>query len=160
MRNNNAEFLDSFSEISNAIVGRCIALTDVSLVSRDKRIYRARVSDAGERKEILESSRKLKTISEFSDVYINRDLTFNQRRELFQRRLSLNRNSPGASVPASVCNVVSPVSTRLLDQSSGAGAVTAVSAARLLAPDLPNSSQNPVPSSTGDSSFLTTITLK
>ena len=49
-------------------------------------LYRARVVDSEKRKTLLLSAPKLRQSSEFSNVYINKDLTFIQRNELMDRR--------------------------------------------------------------------------
>ena len=69
-------------------------------------LYRAVIVDAEIRRALLLKAQELRNSEEFSRVYVNRDLTFQQRQELFNRRSAhqaeveqaQNPNSVGTSV--------------------------------------------------------------
>ena len=147
----NLVFCERFAEISTAITGRSVAVSDVALVNREKKVYRAKIVNPDERRLILDSSKKLKSISAFSNIYINRDLTFVQRQELFQRRSSFGRSARLATAEPVVPSVV-------VDASSQAeGLVTGGSTSPLAhSPNL----QGRQPSPGRHEDFLTSITLK
>lgn len=74
-----------FGEISNFLINSQAALTNITCIDRDKRLFRAKIEDDDVRKQILDNAKKLKN-GPFPNVYINRDLTYHQRGELKARR--------------------------------------------------------------------------
>ena len=89
-----------FDEMSQIITGRRVTLQDVCMVDREKKIFRAKVLDEQTRKHLLDESRKLGDHDAYRRVFINRDLTYQQRNDLFrrrqQRRQELLRSPSGA----------------------------------------------------------------
>ena len=77
---------EAFHPISEFVLGHRVELLDITCVSSAKKIYRARITDDSIRKSLLDNSKKLKTNSAYANIYINRDLTYLQRNELFKRR--------------------------------------------------------------------------
>ena len=67
------------------MLGCQVPLSSIISIDRGKKLYRAKVDDLDLRKRLLDSAKTLK-VSPFSYVFINRDLTFQQRKELAERR--------------------------------------------------------------------------
>ena len=82
---NGAQFSDAFNPIAQKLVGKIVPITNVVCIDRNKRLYRIKVVDDLLRTKLLESAKLLKS-SEFKNVYINKDLTFAQRKVLRERR--------------------------------------------------------------------------
>ena len=74
-------------------------LTELKKIGSSPPLYRARIQDDTKRKEILLRCHQLRNSEEFSRVYIHRDLTRQQRRDLASKRAEARRldnpNSPG-----------------------------------------------------------------
>ena len=64
---------------------KVLQLSDIVCISRDKTLYRAKIENVDIRRFLISNSKKLKE-SIFWNVFINRDLAYNQRREFFRRR--------------------------------------------------------------------------
>ena len=98
-----------FEQLSDQVMGAKVILSDVSPISGHPNLYRAKIKDANLRKLVLEKAKMLRS-SDFSSVYISRDLTYAQRTELFARRKAKQteaqnaqkvpvRNSGGGNLP-------------------------------------------------------------
>jgi len=61
-----------------------VTLSNIICISRDKNLYRTKIEDESTRKKLLDNAKNLRG-SPFNSVYISRDLTFNQRREIASR---------------------------------------------------------------------------
>ena len=79
------DLAQKFSQISQEVMGVTASLTDVKLIPGHGNIFRAKIVDEDVRKQVLEKSKSLRG-TEYSCVYISRDLTYAQRAELFARR--------------------------------------------------------------------------
>lgn len=80
---------EQFQQVATHLLSCQVPLSSIVCINNDKKLYRASVDDLDLRKRLLDSARTLKN-SPFSNVYINRDLTFQQRKVLAERR-ELNR---------------------------------------------------------------------
>ena len=103
------ELTAKFEQLSDQVMGAKVILSDVSPISGHPNLYRAKIKDANLRKLVLEKAKMLRS-SDFSSVYISRDLTYAQRTELFARRKAKQteaqnaqkvpvRNSGGGNLP-------------------------------------------------------------
>ena len=72
--------------ISARLLGSEIAFTDTKCVNVEKHIFRAKILDDKHRGELFSKAKILKDIPECSNLFIHRDLTYNQRQVLFERR--------------------------------------------------------------------------
>ena len=80
------QFVPVFQNVSQVLTGTAVTPDEVYCINRENKIYRVKVLDFAARKALVEKSKELKNDQNFSDVYINRDLTFTQRQELRGRR--------------------------------------------------------------------------
>ena len=78
-------FKPAFDRVCNHLVGSVIPVTNVVCINKDRRLFRANILDDETRKNLLDNARSLRD-SQFSNVFINRDLTYKQRQELKARR--------------------------------------------------------------------------
>ena len=74
-----------FSEICETLNVEAVPLVDIQRVG-DTRLFRARISDAEKRRNLLLKVHELRNTENFSRVYIHRDLTYQQRQDLEARR--------------------------------------------------------------------------
>ncbi|MEL7428056.1 MAG: hypothetical protein AAFN81_34060, partial [Bacteroidota bacterium] len=72
-------------EISNLLGIAPVQLTEVRNVGNSN-FFRAKVANENSRRELLLKCHQLRNTENFSRVYFNRDLTFQQRQDLRQRR--------------------------------------------------------------------------
>ena len=93
-----AEFTTQFKNVCQAVTGQPLAPDSVFCIDRAKKLFRVKISNADSRTNILNTAKNLKDHSNFSSVFINRDLTYKQRQE---RRLRgstvLDGSRPGNS---------------------------------------------------------------
>ena len=75
------EFVTLFGRVSNVLTGNSLRPEAVHCINSEVRMYRVKVPDFKAKKAMLQNSSKLKEDSDFKDVYIARDLTYNQRQE-------------------------------------------------------------------------------
>ncbi|KAK3860202.1 hypothetical protein Pcinc_033738 [Petrolisthes cinctipes] len=94
--NNVAEAKVQLSQVTTAILGSELSLDDVFCINKDKGIFRAKSTGKELRDNLLFKAKSLKDIPEYKGVYVNRDLTFTQRQELFIRRHKLGTGEGGA----------------------------------------------------------------
>lgn len=90
-----AELIDKFGHMTAEVMGTAVSLSEVAAIPNHPDIFRAKIMNDDHRKLVLEKAKYLKD-SSFHSVYVSRDLTFAQRAELFQRRLS-RRGEQGQS---------------------------------------------------------------
>ena len=76
-----------FDAVSSELVGSPVVLKDIVCIDASKGLFRAKVEDDEKRRRLLDSAKNLKNSSQYSNVYVNRDLTFKQRQTLMTRRL-------------------------------------------------------------------------
>ena len=79
------EVRTKFSHICRLLRLEPITLTNLQRVGSTS-VYRGRISDGDKRRELLLNAHKLRHTAEFSHVFVNRDLTLVQRREIVSRR--------------------------------------------------------------------------
>ena len=84
-------FLPVFNRISEFLIGTYATPTNIMCIDKDKRLFRAKINDDSVRKQLLDNAKKLRT-SPFLNVYLNRDLTYQQRGEMRARRAALLQN--------------------------------------------------------------------
>ena len=94
---NNAEFTDKFGDVAEAITGERVIPCNVYCINAERHIYRATITNRDIRINILSGAKNLKDHEHYSGVYINKDLTFQQREEARERRTSARSNHPQAA---------------------------------------------------------------
>ena len=114
-----------------------IYLSDV--IPLKSNLIRAKVLNFNHRRELLLNSKKLAG-SQFSSIYISRDLTYRQRSELKSRRSRVAGGSDSqlSSTPVSLPTSLSPSASHVTNSSNGATALTGANS-------LPVSSQPAIP---------------
>ena len=83
------QFVEMFEDVWKYILGtnKVLQLSDIVYINRDKKLYRAKIKNVENRSSFIISNSKRRKDSSFRNMFINRDLTYNnQRRELFTRR--------------------------------------------------------------------------
>jgi hypothetical protein len=113
---NAVEFREKFGDVSEVLTGSRIVLDDVYCISRDNKMYRCKILSVDGRKSILEKARELSQHQEFDTIFISRDLTFKQRKQLYERRMRHSaRQTGGDSLPPPNAAGGQPVSTSVKD---------------------------------------------
>ena len=79
------ELTRKFRELSFSFTGTRVELTDVVPIHNHTDLFRAKILDEDNRKRVLENAKSLKD-TEHNSVFIRRDLTYAQRKELRERR--------------------------------------------------------------------------
>ena len=80
------ELVEIFEDVWKYIIGSDKVLQkDIVCINRNEKLYRAKIQNGEIRRFLISNSKRLKD-STFMNVFINRDLTYNQRRELFRWR--------------------------------------------------------------------------
>ena len=79
------DLTSKFEQLTEQVMGSKVSLSDVSSISGHPNIYRAKIMSDDLRKTVLEKAKMLRD-TDYSSVYISRDLTYAQRSELFARR--------------------------------------------------------------------------
>ena len=87
----------TFEPVARSIVGGTVELSDIVCISREKKLFRAKIADDDCRKQLLENAKSLKN-GRYREIYVNKDLTFNQRKELFRRRAERAAAAGGTDV--------------------------------------------------------------
>ena len=75
----------AFNPIAVKLTGGSVSLLEVVCINLEDKMFRAKVSSVAVKKRLIDNAASLHG-SEFSHVYVNRDLTYVQRRELKRRR--------------------------------------------------------------------------
>ena len=76
---------DKFKVVCQALKIGTVELKDVVKIG-ERKLFRGKISDDDKRKELLMVASKLKSMSGFENVYVQKDLTYRQRQELSERR--------------------------------------------------------------------------
>ena len=89
------EFLNNFNRVSEALTGKVMVPEEVFPIN--SKIVRMKIANRDDRMLLLKSSPKLKHTRDHAHIYISRDLTYQQRKELLSRRnnsktISTNNN--------------------------------------------------------------------
>ena len=87
-----AEAVARFGEITEFLTGERITLSEVCQIKSDTDLFRGNVHDIRQRNLVLEHARNLRN-TQYSDVYIRKDLTFIQRQELHDRLSARTRQT-------------------------------------------------------------------
>ena len=122
---------DLFKNVVRRLINKECDLIEMCKVSGQTSLFRAKISDMDLRSEILSSAKRLKDMEGYHRLFIQRDLTYQQRQELFKRR-DLLRAQVGAvtsvapSVPARNAESARGVTTTR-DHFSGRGGHSAMS---------------------------------
>ena len=125
---NDHEANEQFKPIVRHIIGRDIQLDNFTCINREKNLFRGKITSSDDRRELLENAKTLKN-SRYSGIYINRDLTYNQRQELFSRRMERNRDNGIGNSSATVRQVRMGASSNFSNAvASGGPSSTAVGA--------------------------------
>lgn len=85
-----ADLQAKFSELTQHSMGMRVELTDIRAIPSHPDLYRAKILNINERKQLLDRAKNLRG-TRYDKVFIRRDLTYAQRAELRERRL--NRQS-------------------------------------------------------------------
>ena len=93
------EFVTLFGRVSNVLTGNSLRPEAVHCINPEVGLYRVKVPDFKARKALLQNSSKLKEVNDFKDIYISRDLTYNQRQE---RRAARATRSDGLGSPGNL----------------------------------------------------------
>ena len=76
---------EKFRSICQVLNVGHIELSDVRQIG-NRRLFRAKILNDDKRKELLLIAKKLKALKEYEKMCIQKDLTFRQRQELYERR--------------------------------------------------------------------------
>ena len=79
------DFGAAFDPIANHLLGSSLNFSSIDCINRQKKLYRIKIDDYTTRRTLLQHAKNLKN-SRYSHIYINRDLTYMQRKELAERR--------------------------------------------------------------------------
>ena len=71
-------------------------ILDVFRIDQPKGIYRVKCANIDLRNSLVLKAKSLRDSDDFSNVYINRDLTYTQRQELYARRQRTRQGTGGA----------------------------------------------------------------
>ena len=88
-----ADFISKFGDLSESFAGTRVELSGVTPIPNHSDLFRAKILDDDHRRLVLDRAKTLKD-TENDNVFIRRDLTFAQRKELRERRAQ--RNGEGA----------------------------------------------------------------
>ena len=109
-----SEFLTLFGRVSNVLTGNSLRPKTVHCISTEAGPYRVQVPDFKARKAMLQNSSKFKEENDFKDIYISRDLTYNQKQE---RRAARATRSDGLGSPGNLIILFHDLDQKvLLDQ--------------------------------------------
>lgn len=98
-----SDLVTKFSELTGHLMGTRVEVSDVRAIPSHPHIYRAKIMNANNRKLVLDNAKNLRG-TRYDKVFINRDLTYAQRGELRERRLSrqAQEHASAETVPKSV----------------------------------------------------------
>ena len=82
---------DKFKDVSRFLLEKVVELSCIRTIDVSKGIFRGDVEDP-DRRLLLNKVSKLKN-SQFNSIFISKDLTYQQRQELFQRRRKRSAHS-------------------------------------------------------------------
>lgn len=92
------ECSSSFKRMTEEVMGVGVTLSDVTPIPNHPFLFRAKIDNDDHRKLVLEKAKHLKE-SEYSTVFVSRDLTYAQRTELFNRRKARRAEQGVAQAP-------------------------------------------------------------
>ena len=82
----NLQFSSTFKLVSEKIIGEKLTPENIHCIDQNKSIFRADIPNRELRIRVLQGAKKLKDDAQYKNVYINKDLTFQQRKEARERR--------------------------------------------------------------------------
>ena len=91
------EAVKKFEDISEHLINEKVSLTDVVKIQSESDLYRGKIINDDLRKKVLDRAKHLKGSDQYNDVFIRRDLTYNQRQELKARRAALATGPTGGN---------------------------------------------------------------
>ena len=103
------DLAQKFSQLTQEVMGTPATLADVTPIPGHANIYRAKLLNEDVRKQVLDKSKSLRG-TDYSRVYISRDLTYAQRAELFARRQA-RRAEAGIQLDAAPTGPPAPIPT-------------------------------------------------
>ena len=83
---NSQEFTHIFNIVSRTIVDKVVTPDNIFKIPNQTNMFRIKIQNEELRKEILSNANKLRDNKNYKDVYISRDLTYQQRQEMKARR--------------------------------------------------------------------------
>ena len=86
------EAVVKFGEVTRLLVGETVTISEVCQIRTDTDLFRGNVHDVRQRSLVLEQASNLRS-TQFSHVYIRKDLTFIQRQELHDKLTSRARQT-------------------------------------------------------------------
>ena len=86
--NTNEEVGHMFGNITTMLIGRRVPAESLYCIDRSKCLYRLKVNDKDTRTDLLKRAPGLKDNPNYKNVYISRDLTYDQRGKLRQQRVA------------------------------------------------------------------------
>ena len=86
-------------------------------MNREDKLYRVDIAIRDDRLALLSSAKNLRNHNEFSAVYVNKDLTYVQRRENAKKRAAARLSNPRNSSPNSPLTTPNNVSANILSDS-------------------------------------------
>ena len=130
------DFLHKFNQICTALLNKTIEASDIAPINSN--FIRLKIENRNDRLKLLTSAPKLRGLKDFIHIYISKDLTYQQRTELRNRRQQNRNVAPGSfatganSTPLNrnILPVSIPTST-LLPPSTSTTTVTSVLPASL-----------------------------
>lgn len=96
-------FKPAIDHVCNYLIDSDVPTTDVVCIIWDKCLFRANLLDEAMRKNLLDNVRTLHD-SNFSDAFINRNLTYKQRPELKARQSQQNKHAAPSLQPPTTSN--------------------------------------------------------
>ena len=96
------EFLRKFATVTHSLINKDISPTDVTPIRPN--YVRMTVDNRDDRLSLIAASPRLKKMKDFSHIFISKDLTYQQRTALRERRLA--RNTPNSNSVATGANSV------------------------------------------------------
>ena len=125
---NEDEFRSIFGRVTTAIIGSNCQPDNVISVNQQANMFRIKLSDGEARKNILLNAKQLKNTANYRNIYISRDLTYLQRKEMRDRRAASGYASgsnatriggDSSSIPSVSVGVASNISIPSDDHLSG-----------------------------------------
>jgi hypothetical protein len=86
-----------FKEVSKQLINVEYELDDIVKVNGQSGMYRCKILNEEIRTEILLNAKKMKDIDRFKKVFIQRDLTYKQRQEMYKKRELFRSQAAGQS---------------------------------------------------------------
>ena len=74
------------NDVSHHLLGRSVVFSDIKTLDSSRSIYRCKIFNDKDRTDLLSKTRELRNNDNFKTIFINRDLTWNQRQKLFADR--------------------------------------------------------------------------